>query len=129
MVRYTLSKSERLSSLKTIEKLFKEGRGLTKYPIRLVWLPMNSEDVSEFPARVMFSASKKKFSKAVDRNKIKRLLREGYRLYKPKFYNALPPGQTFCLALIYTGSEIMSQDAIQKKITIALEGMLVELSK
>ena len=67
MVRYTLSKPERLSSLKAIEKLFKEGQSLAKYPVRLVWLEVREADKQEFPVQVMFSASKKKFSKADER--------------------------------------------------------------
>ncbi len=129
MVRYTLSKSERLSSLKAIEKLFNEGRSVTKYPIRLVWLDNAMADDQESPVQVMFSASKKKFSRAVDRNRIKRLLKEGYRLYKPTFYSSLPTNKSFHLALIYTGNEILSLDHIQKKIILALENMIIEIAK
>lgn len=128
MIRFTLSKSERLSSLKAIEKLFKDGRSLTKYPVRLVWLKMDQSEDNDFPVQVMFSASKKKFSRAVDRNRIKRLLREGYRLYKPTFYDLLPADKTLHLAIIYTGNEIQSMEDIQKKIILALGSMLAELS-
>ena len=92
MVRYTLSKPERLSSLKAIEKLFKEGKSLAKFPVRLVWVEQSEPEKQEFPIQVMFSASKKKFSRAVDRNRIKSLMREGYRLAKPELYKTLPQG-------------------------------------
>ena len=129
MVRYTLSKKERLSSLKAIEKLFKDGRSMTKYPIRLVWLNTTTSAGRDFPVQVMFSASKKKFSRAVDRNRIKRLLREGYRLYKPTFYDLLPPDTTWHLSIIYTGNDIQSKEVIQNKIILALGSMLNELIK
>jgi ribonuclease P protein component len=128
MVRFTLSKAERLSSVKAIERLFKEGRSLTRYPVRLVWLQMDRSEDFDVPVQVMFSASKKRYARAVDRNRIKRLLREAYRLYKPTFYTLLPPDQTIHLAVVYTGKEIEPMEDIQKKIIQALGNMIKELS-
>jgi ribonuclease P protein component len=129
MVRYTLSKKERLSSLKAIERLFKDGQGLTKYPIRLIWLNTTASPGQDFPVQVMFSASKKKFARAVDRNRIKRLLREGYRLYKPTFYDLLPPDTTWHVAIIYNGNDIQSKEDIQNRMIAALGSMLNQLKK
>jgi len=128
MVRFTLSKPERLSSLKAIEKLFEGGQSLTKFPVRLVWLEISEPETMFFPVQVMFSASKRKFSKAVDRNRIKRLMREGYRLNKPDLYDALPSGKYYHLALIYSGTEILDQATIQKSISDALKRWLKSLT-
>lgn len=129
MVRYTLSKPERLNSLKAIERLFKEGQSLAKYPVRLVWLESAEAPAQEFPVQVMFSVSKKRFSRAVDRNRLKRLLRESYRLNKPGLYVSLPHGKTYHLALIYSGTEILDLAFIQKSLIQAFEKWLRELTK
>ena len=59
MKRFTLSKQERLSSLKDIEMLFSQGKSLVKYPIRLIWHPIPPEGI--FKASAVFTVSKKKF--------------------------------------------------------------------
>lgn len=119
MARFTLSKQERLSSLKDIESLFTEGHSLIKYPFRLVW--RQSPLPEDFPVRIMFSVSKKKFPRAVDRNRVKRLMRESYRLLKPDLFTAFPSDLTFHLGLIYTGNEILELESIQKRMAVALE--------
>lgn len=121
MKRFTLSKQERLSSRKEIEILFAEGHSLTKYPVRLVWREATNPSSGEAPIRMMFSVSKKKFPKAVDRNRAKRLMREGYRLLRPDLISTLPGQKNYHLGLIYTGSELLDFVTIQKSITIALE--------
>ena len=127
MTRFTLSKQERLSSRKDIETLFESGQSLAKYPIRLVWL-MQPEPTSA-PVSVMFSVSKKKFSRAVDRNRIKRLLRESYRLLKPAFYETLPSGTHILLGIMYTGRELPVLDDIQKGLNVALERLVTLIPK
>lgn len=90
----TFSKKERLSSVKDIEILFKKGKAksLFVFPLKVVFIPKKLEDITEEnnqkiipPARLLISVSKRNFKKAVDRNRIKRQIREGYRLQKSEF--------------------------------------------
>lgn len=78
-------KKDKLKSKKTIERLFNEGRSITVYPLRLVYLETEFNDSSILKTGV--SVSKKHHKTAVSRNRIKRLLREAYRLNKQKFFN------------------------------------------
>jgi ribonuclease P protein component len=101
---YTLGKSERLKSRKIIEQLFSEGKSFAFTPFRVYYLFSDSATVSlQFGAGV----STKNFKKAVDRNRIKRLTREGWRLQK-KVLNELTEEQNKPLSvfLIYTGKEL-----------------------
>ncbi|WP_375561095.1 ribonuclease P protein component [Bernardetia sp. OM2101] len=88
----TFSKKERLSSVKDIEILFKKGKSLFVFPLKVVFIPNKTEDITDkneqriiSPPRLLISVSKRNFKKAVDRNRIKRQIREGYRLQKSEF--------------------------------------------
>lgn len=87
MTRFTLCKAERLYHRKLFEKLLSKGGSFVCYPLRVVYT--ESDTPGEFPARFAVSVSKKRFKTAVKRNRVKRLVRESYRLYKPEFYNKL----------------------------------------
>lgn len=80
MERFTLDKKEKLCSDLQIRNLFANGQGFFSYPIRTVFLRRNDNE----PARFLISVPKKKFKHAVDRNNIKRKLREAYRTNKLK---------------------------------------------
>ncbi len=109
-VRYTLKKSEILSNTKSIELLFKNNSILKSFPLMLLYYNKKS-DLNQH--KILFSVSKKKFKKATDRNKIKRLLRENYRLLKSEILKPLPNGENF-MALIYVGNDLPSFKDIQK---------------
>ena len=88
----TFSKKERLSSVKDIETLFKKSKSLFLFPLKVVFTLKKLDDKTEeneqkivLPARLLISVSKRNFKKAVDRNRIKRQIREGYRLQKSEF--------------------------------------------
>lgn len=76
----TYPKAEKLKSKTIIDLLFSEGKSVSKYPLRLVYVPIDLENEGQIKMGV--SVSKKYFKKAVDRNYFKRVLRETYRLNK-----------------------------------------------
>lgn len=79
-MNFTYPKNEKLKNKTVIDKLFSEGKSVSKYPLRLVYI---QNDITRTPQIQMgVSVSKKYFKKAVDRNYFKRVLRETYRLNK-----------------------------------------------
>lgn len=96
-------KSEKLKSFKTIETLFLEGKTISKYPIKVFFLP-RSQFKSEEQIRqnlAAFAVPKRKFKLAVDRNRIKRQLRECYRLHKHVLEDN--PDEKFVMLFLFLG--------------------------
>ena len=98
---FTYSKKEKLKSKKVIEQLFSEGKSVTVFPLRLVYLEYAFDDEIQFKTGV--SVSKRSFKNAVDRNRIKRLLREAYRLNKDRHFNNILA--SYALMILYIGKE------------------------
>jgi len=97
-------KNEKLCSKLMMDKLFKSGKSFKEYPFRVIYLSVEEMDVT---AKVLISVPKKRFKKAVDRNRIKRLIRETYRLNKSELLKTWQHDtKYFALAYIYIGSEI-----------------------
>jgi len=84
---FTFSKQEKLKHKKLIETLFSEGKSVTVFPLRIVFL--ENDHGGSKPLQVSFSVPKRLIKRAVDRNRIKRQLRESYRLNKNEIYNLL----------------------------------------
>lgn len=105
---HTLSKEERLKSLKTISRLFKEGRSYVAYPFRVVWLPVEEAYQSDFPAQICISVPKRTFKTAVARNRLKRQAKEAYRLHKALLYQKLNADhQRIAIMLLYIAKEAL----------------------
>lgn len=98
----SFGKKEKLKSKIIIDRLFAEGNSLKKYPLRLIFLPL--ENTSEAVNKAAVSVPKRNFKRAVDRIKIKRLMREAYR--KNKYLVTSNLDTSFALMFIYTGREI-----------------------
>lgn len=107
-----LHKNERLHSKKLIKELFDKGSSFFLYPFKVMVLEINFDDPET--NQVLFSVSKKKLKKAVDRNLIKRRMREAYRLNK-QFLGEMSLGQKI-FGLIYVSSELVTYQVIETKI-------------
>ncbi|MBR6250947.1 MAG: ribonuclease P protein component [Bacteroidales bacterium] len=110
--QHTFSKAEKLCSDTAIERLFTDGQSVAKFPLRAVYR-QNDSDVT----RVLISVSKKRFHHAVDRNRVKRLVREAYRLNK----QLLNVPQTLDLAFIFIGNKLPDYNAITKSVITIIE--------
>ncbi|HEY8402516.1 MAG TPA: ribonuclease P protein component [Cytophagaceae bacterium] len=119
---YTFPKNEKLCSLKLIEELFRKGESHFLYPIKLLVLKRKEPLPSQPYPQVLFSVPKKNFKKAVDRNRIKRQLREAYRLNKNTFFKATHPEKNpLALAIIFVAREKIDFHTIEKKLILILE--------
>jgi ribonuclease P protein component len=94
----TFSKSERLCSKVLIDRLFEKGKSFNSFPFRITLLEIAE---SSAPIKIVISVPKRNFKKAVDRNKLKRQIREIYRKEKQKTYELLGE-KKIILMLIYT---------------------------
>ncbi|MBS7319994.1 MAG: ribonuclease P protein component [Myroides sp.] len=106
----TYPKTEKLKKKKYIDLLFSEGRTVTKYPLRLVYVPVKELDT---PLQMGVSVPKKYFKKAVDRNYFKRVLRECYRLNKELLLNDLQ--EPYVLMFFYQTKERLTYQEIEEK--------------
>ncbi len=117
--RHTFRKTERLNSRKAIETLISSGKNINSAPFKLIWLPIVL--ATDFPAQIAFSVPKRHFKKAVDRNRMKRLMRESYRRNKSDIYTLLEERKIQCAFLLhYTGKSILTFTEADEKIKLIL---------
>lgn len=115
--RFTFKKEERLCSTKVIDKLFSEGESFLFFPLKIVYLKTELPTKNKF--QMGFSVSKKNFKRAVQRNYIKRRLREAYRLNKYILTEKEPENQ-MAIFVIFIGKEITGFNAIEQAMKRAL---------
>ena len=96
--RQTFSREERLSSRKLIEKIIEDGKSISVNPFRISWTL--AELTTAFPAQLAIAVPKRFFKRAVDRNRIKRLIREVYRKNKSGIYDSLKAADKQCAILV-----------------------------
>ena len=115
----TLRKSERLDRKKVIEKMFAGGsRSFSVFPLRVVYLPVEE---LEADASILISVSKRRFKRAVKRNRVKRQIREAYRVNKHELLNILVERKCrLAIAFIYLSDQLVESSIIEDRMRIAL---------
>jgi len=137
---FRLTKKERISSKKEIDLLFAEGNSFIVYPLRVVYIERNCEEISDKSAvSIMVSIPKKKFKRAVKRNRLKRLIKESYRLNKSDFiekmvYHYPPPegagggsSKHISIAFLYLSNEEKPFTEIDSAVRKALETLSTKI--
>jgi len=123
-MRFKLGKQEKLKSRKLISQLFEEGQSVKKYPIKFNFL--QTEHTSDFPVQVAFSVPKRVFKRAVDRNRIKRLMREAYRIQKYMLYDNVD--RPFVVMITYIGQEEIKYQKLKMKMIEVVSLFLQKLN-
>ena len=116
MGRYTFNKAEKLSKEKTIQELFNRGSSFYLYPFKVVYI-LNPDPSVTHP-QILISVSSRSFPRAVDRNLIKRRIREGYRLHKEIIQGGSKKG---AFAFVYTAKSVLPFAEIKNKLFLVLE--------
>lgn len=115
----TLCKPERLDKKKVIEKMFAGGaRSFSVFPIRVVYLPVEE---LEADASILVSVSKRRFKRAVKRNRVKRQIREAYRMNKHELLSVLAEKKCrLAIAFIYLSDQLVESSVIEERMKTAL---------
>ena len=128
---YTLGKNERLKSRKTIDVLFTNGKSFSLFPFKVIYARATGsyfEETNDQPSTInhqlkcAFSVSKRHFKKAVNRNHIKRLMREAYRLQKKELQNQLQQSNTgLAVFILYVNKELPEHTFVVSKMNAVLK--------
>ena len=126
MKRNTFPLKEHLKSKKAIEQVYANGASVTSFPLRAVFIEQPQE-VQEPTAAILINVAKKRFRHAVDRNLVKRRIREAYRTSKHTFVESLENnGKKMAVAIIYIDNKHNSTAFIRKKMSRLLESILTK---
>jgi ribonuclease P protein component len=122
--RSTFRKQERIVSRRLIETLFDGGHSLSKaaYPLRAVYMKKERQGEAA-PVQILISVPKKKFKHAVDRNRVKRQIREAYRKNKSLLEGTVEEGQMLLIAIIWLSDKHFATKEIEKRVISLLKQM------
>jgi ribonuclease P protein component len=127
--KFTLGKGERLKSNLSIQELLTQGKVVSGFPFKIYW-QFTREPYQQFPARAAISVPKRKFKRAVDRNLMKRRLREAYRLNKHILYDTLQErGCKIHLVILFLSDEFIPYNRLEDEMSRMLQILTIKISK
>lgn len=125
---FKLSKRERVCGRTLLEKLFTGGKSksFSVFPLRVVYLLTDQPDSDlqhEAPVKMMVSVSKRHFKRAVKRNRVKRQVREAYRLNKEIVVSSMAdsPNRQLLLGFIWMSDELHDTDTVERSMQVLLK--------
>jgi len=127
----TFTRPERLKSRKAISSLFRGGHSFVAYPLRVVWKESSPYLAAMSRVQILISVPKRNFKTAVARNRLKRQIREAYRLQKQEFYTKIEASNLhISLMVSYIAKEALPYAEIEagvKKLIRKFPGDKVKL--
>lgn len=125
---FSYNKAEKLKSRKLLEQLFAQGKTFLVFPIKVFYLPITQAE-NEVLVQAGVGTSSRNFKNATDRNRIKRLLREAYRLNKLPLHNFLQEQEkSVAVFFLYIDKTLPQQNILQQKMPLVLDKLIKNLS-
>lgn len=125
---FSYNKAEKLKSRKLLEQLFAQGKTFLVFPIKVFYLPLANVE-NEVVVQVGVGTSSRNFKNATNRNRIKRLLRESYRLNKLPLHNFLKEQhKNVVVFFLYIDKTLPQQPLLQHKMPLVIEKLIKNLS-
>jgi ribonuclease P protein component len=123
---FSYNKFEKLKSRKQIELLFAKGKSISSFPVKVFYLPVEHTPVH--PVQVGVGVSARNFKKAVDRNTIKRRMREAYRLHKLPLHEHLITNQkSVAVFILWIDKQLPTAAALQDLMPTVLDNLIKQL--
>lgn len=122
--RNTFPKEEHLYGQTAVDMLFRKGKSFLAFPVKITY----QVTTDELPVRCMMVAPKKRFKHAVDRNRVKRQLREAYRKNKHGLIDwSLQHNQQLHIGMVYVADRLIPSNVVERKIKAGLDKLLEKL--
>lgn len=127
----SFTKAERIVSQKLIDDLFSGGssHSMAAFPLRVVYMRCQSSEPTAPPVQILVSVPKKRFRHAVDRNRVKRQVREAYRRKKQVLIDNIPPGQQLAVAFIWLSDTLSTSAEVDGRVGALLKRIVKRLKE